>query len=795
MTQVFNLILSLLLSFLSLSMFAQNQAQGSISGILQSDNQEAIAYASISTFDSNQQFIAGTISDENGQFKLDGLPLTTLELKINYLGFQEFQQTIELSSSNKKIKLGTIALRPDKNLMDEVVISAEKSTYTQKLDKKIFNVGKDILAQNGSTSDVLNQVPQVSVTPDGAVSLRGNSAVQILINGRRSGLTMNNAIDQIAAENIAHIEVITNPSAAFNASGTAGIINIVLKKNTLKGWSGQLSLNGGFPANHIVMPSINYKNKKINLFANYRLRYSDYNGDYSLLQESKLPNDLSTLSKSERELRHDDGRSLYLGGDYYINDKNSITLAYYRSDIKDTDTTYLNYDFNQDIESRSFLRKGVSVERRNYNQLESNFTHQFKQNGHKWTMDLQYDFWNSTKDWTLQTSGDNEPLNIPSLLRTNTISGSQDFVIKTDYIKPLTEKSKLELGAQMETRTIDNDFVAEEEMDESWSIFRNYNFDIAYSERIAAAYAQYGTSIKKWNVQAGLRAEQTLIDIQDATSTYAEDYNYFNLFPSLFISRELNDHHSIQASYSRRIQRPSLWNLFPYREITDVNIIYLGNPNLRPAFTNGIDLSYMSVYDKWRFNPGVYVRSTNNVTTNYYSLNDDGIIAALPINIANRTELGTEFSLYYKPLKMTDFRGEFNYFYFNNMGSYNQESLDQTGSTWSFRVSNNLNLSNTTRVQTRFDYRGPNRTAQIQYFSSYDLSIGISQSFLDNRLSINVRGMNLLNSRYQRSLTDTPEYRIDENSTRIGRRYSVGLLYRINMKPRQRIRQENRQNR
>ncbi|MEO0877081.1 MAG: carboxypeptidase-like regulatory domain-containing protein, partial [Bacteroidota bacterium] len=272
------LIICLCSSFLLAQTTDTPKKQGTVKGKVLDELQQPVAYATISVSDAEGTLISGGITDEKGKFSLDKLPFGTLAVEVQFLGYQTFTQNVQLSNKERTISLSGIQLQPAQTQLEEVVVTAEHSQYSLQMDRKVFRVGKDVLAQGSNALDILNEVPQVAVDPTGSVTLRGNSQVQILINGRRTGLTMNNAIDQIDGENIDRIEVITNPSASFDANGSAGIINIVLKKNQEYGFKGQVSTTLGTPANYIVRPSLLYKSERLNFFANYRWRYSDYNG-------------------------------------------------------------------------------------------------------------------------------------------------------------------------------------------------------------------------------------------------------------------------------------------------------------------------------------------------------------------------------------------------------------------------------------------------------------------------------------------------------------------------------------
>ena len=769
-----------------------NESSGSIKGSLQDPNNQPIEYATISLFNSKSELVAGTISDENGAFDIQKIALGTYEISIEFLGYASItKKDIVLSSDSRKVDLSSITLNVDDQQLDAVEVIGERSSYNLQLDKKVFHVGRDVLSQGGSAIDILDQVPLVSVDPTGTVTLRGSSQVQILINGRRSGLTLNNAIDQIDGDNIEKIEVVTNPSSQYDANGSAGIINIILKKNKDEGLKGQVRLIAGSPASHMVIPSMTYKTKNINLFANLRWRYSDYNGIYSTTQTTFQDEQAFSLTNNEIEDRHDDGASGYFGADYYINDKNSITLAYLRNQTKDTDFTTLDYL----LDANEVTREGNSVENRNYNQIEANYTRTFLHENTKWTIDFQYDFWNSEKDWDLSTKGDMLPSQAPASLRTNNIAKSKDYVLMTDFEKPIGGKSKIEIGAKIENRIVTNDYIAEQEDDGKWSVFDGINNEFEYSEVISAAYTQIEKSFNKFELQLGVRGEYTQIDIGDAVEIFNDKKDYFNLFPTAFASYQINDANTIQGSYSRRINRPSLWNIYPFYEITDFNRQQIGNPDLDPSFTNGFEVSYLNIQDLLTINPTIFYKRTSNEFSTYLFQADSGTFILLPINIDQNNEAGIELSVRYRPLKFLSLNTEFNYYTFDEKGSYDSTQLDASGSSWGIRSSANVRLPKDARLQVRYDYRGPRKGAQIEYFGSSDLTIGINKNFLGEKINVSLRGSNILDSRIRRSKSESADYIIEQSNRRTGARYSVSVLYKFNQTSKDRMRNANRGNR
>ena len=781
---------TLFLIFIISTSIAQSNNSSIVGRIIDQQNLP-VSYATVSIKDMEENLILGGITEDNGKFELDKVAMGEYLLEVSFLGYESYTTKIQLNS--KKLKLDDIVLSTNENMLNEVNIRAEKSQYNIRMDKKIFNVGKDVIAQGGTALDVLDQVPQVSVQPSGAVELRGSSAVQILINGRRSGLTMNNAIEQIATENIDRIEVITNPSARYDASGSAGIINIILKKDKGEGLKGEIRTTVGTPANYILMPSLSYKTSKLNLFGNIRWRYSDYNGIYTVNQ-TNTGIDAFTLNSKEIEDRHDDGLTFYLGGDYIISENTNATLAYFRANTKDTDHTELDYELSRDEVNEDILRTGNSLERRDYNQLEANIDHKFATEGSKLTFNLQYDFWNSKKDWDLTTTADELPDNIEANLRTENKAGSKDLVISADLDWPLWG-GKFAAGLKSENRKVDNTYLAETLKSEAWETYSEIDNDVDYREMISAGYVDYSHALNKLQVKFGLRAEQSNIKVDDAESIYIEDKNYFNLFPSAFASYPISEAIEIQAGYSRRINRPSLWDIYPFSELTNINVVATGNPDLDPSYTNGYEISGSIRSEKLSFNPGLYYRKTSDAMDTYVAQDEEDFFTTTPVNIEEFNVYGMEFTTRYRPMDLLSFNLDFNYFLFDQSGNYEGTDMGAEGSTWRTRLNTNIRLKDNTRFMISYQYRGPQKNAQVDYLSSSDLSLSASRSFFNDQFEVSARAHNILDTRRSRSITQGTDYTIARDSRRTGARFSLNLAYKFNYSQRDRMRRENRGNR
>ncbi|MGY0038296.1 TonB-dependent receptor domain-containing protein [Pedobacter sp. NJ-S-72] len=625
-----------------------------------------VVYATVSIKDESLRLIAAGITDEKGAFRLNDIPVGNLTIEFRMMGYQTITKPLLITAAVNHINAGTIFLNPDSRLLKEIAVTSDKPAISLKLDKKVFETGKDILSQTGTAVELLNGVPAVSVGPSGTVSLRGSSNVLVLINGRRSGLTQGNALEQIPADQVERVEVITNPSSRYDAAGSSGIINIILKKNKKGGFNGQLRLVGGIPNETRITPSLNYKSDKLNVFSTFGIRLSDYVGLYTTKQSVSSEGNTAFLNQRQDENRHDDGKLLYFGADYLINDQQTVTLAFLKNSTHDHDKTAINYNYSsKNGADSSLLRNGESWERRSYNQLEFNYTRKFKQPGKKYTIDIQYDFWNSDKDWNLGTKKLLPVIESLPAIRTSSIGTSKDFMAQTDLVQPLDSNTTLEFGLKAENRRVTSEFRAEQQIGAGWNIIDNINNQLNYNELIGGAYAQLGSKIGKLAYhQLGLRTELTRVRVEDITGTYNNNKNYVRLFPTLSLTYQLAKGGAVQGSYSKRINRPSLNLLYPFNELTDFNAQFIGNPELNPSYADVFELGFLQRWNTFTFNPSVYYQNNSGTIQNYTFRNQNGIFITTPVNIDREIRKGVELSVLYNPLQWLQLSTELNAYSF-----------------------------------------------------------------------------------------------------------------------------------
>lgn len=769
-----------------------------VSGIVQEQpSKMPVIYATVSVKDESMKLIAAGITDEKGAFKLNDIPPGKLTIEFTMIGYQTITKHLLITTAVNHINTGTIFLNTDSKLLKEIAVISDQPAITLKLDKKVFETGKDILSQTGSAVDLLNGVPAVSVGPSGVVSLRGSSNVLILINGRRSGLTQGNALEQIPADQVERVEVITNPSSRYDAAGSSGIINIILKKNKKGGLNGQLRLVGGVPNETRITPSLNYKSDKLNVFSTFGIRLSDYVGLYTTNQSVFNNGATTLLNQRQDENRHDDAKLLYFGADYLLNDQQTVTVAFLKNSTHDHDKTALNYNYMNTGHGAdsSLLRNGESWERRSYNQLEFNYTHKFKRPGKKHTIDVQYDFWSSDKDWNLGTKKLLPVIETLPIVRTSSISTSKDFMAQTDFTLPLDSNTIFEFGLKAENRRVTSEFKAEQQQGEEWNIVDNINNQLNYNELIGGAYTQLSSKIGKLAYQLGLRTELTRVRVEDRAGTYNNNKNYVRLFPTLSLTYQLAKGGAIQGSYSRRINRPSLNLLYPFNELTDFNARFIGNPELNPSYANVFELGFLQRWNTFTLNPSVYYQNNKGTIQNYTFRNQDGIFITTPVNIDGETRQGAELSVLYNPLQWLQWNTEFNAYRFKQTGWYEMHNFNYSGDVFTSRLSTQVKFKNKLSFQCRYNFTGAQSNAQSYSAAMHYIDLGASKNLLKDKATLLLDITNVFNLHSYQTTTTGNDYVMAQTSIPNAARYRLTFVYRLNLKDNQSVRQAKSGNR
>ncbi len=741
--------------------------------LLEKNNQNPIELASIAILDSETNaIIQETTSNTKGHFEVKVKP-GKYHLHINFFDFEPvvFNQLQILEDKN----IGKIFLTlKETKVLDEVKVITEKSSIETRLDKKIFNVGKDLITKGGSANDILNNVPSVSVNAIGTVSLRGNSSVRILINGKPSVMTQNNGLEQIPAESIERVEVITNPSAQYDAQGTSGIINIILKKNKVNGFGSSITATTGVPNNNSVGVNMNYKKEKFNLFTDIRYGRISILGNDKLFRTNYENNQASSYidQKTDRK-RHVNRFNLYFGSDYYINQNNTLTASYYYR--RNTNKSEVDYLFSYLDANKNETQ--VITANENYNepqisnQIELNYVKTFVKKGKKITANIQYDFWNDDEnEWITEKT--QSPTPSFKTLKSRDIESSKDVVFQSDMSFPLTEKSKIDIGLKGEIRRINSDYIVWENAIQIDSLTNLLHYD----ERIFGIYSQYSNGYKKFQYQLGLRAEHFNTGSSDLKNEFRTNKNYTKLFPTIHLTYEIKNNINLQLSYSKRIDRPSFYQLNPFGGIADRRNIRIGNPDLNPMYTDSFELGTLFKWEKFTLNPSVYYQYTNNLFDITVTRNANDYLVEKSINLGTENRYGLEFNTTYTPYKWWFLSSDFNFFNFDQKGLFTVS--DQS---WFSRLNSRIKVSNWS-IQNNFNIIGAKKTGQISSQNQLWADMAIGKEFWKEKASLTLKVDNIFDSRIDRNYIRGANYTIDSERRFSGTRASLTFTYKLNRK-------------
>jgi len=785
--------------FFVLTAFSQKPI--TISGkVIDALSKQPLEYATIVIKNTETQKISGGITDAKGIFSVK-TPAGFYEISVEFISFKS--KKYPKQNITKDLDLGTITLSEDSKSLDEVVIIAEKTTVDIRLDKKVFNIGKDLSIRGGNASDVLGNVPSVQVDVEGTVSLRGNENVTILIDGRPSalvGLNGAEALRQIPAEAIEKVEVITSPSARYDAEGTAGILNIILRKNKLTGFNGSLQLDLGYPERLGTAFNANWRTKKWNLFTNTGFRYNETLGN-ALSESNFLSSNAQNALVVEQRNFGRLGRSIFtsFGAEYYLSQNSSIigNIVFNGGNDDDVNTNDIDrFDANGNINEATFRREAEG-EDENRLQYTLDYVNTFDGKGKKLSINLQYstemeDILNNITEIDTQT-------NILNDLEQVIEEQNEDrALLQIDYVHPVGENIQYEAGYRGNYRDIFNSFyLAERQVFPDGPLVPDagLNNSFNYEEFVNAAYFQYGQKFNKISFLGGLRYEYTTTEIVQQTSTTSSKRNYGNLFPTVNLGYEFRDGENMTIGYNRRIRRPRGRNLNPFPSRSSEANIYTGNVNLNPVITDAFDIGYLKRWDKFTLSTSLYYNISNDnweriqEDTGDVTDNGDPITRRFPINLSTQERLGLEFTLNYRPFKIWNINSDFNLFRVTTDGDYTNpttnvtQSFDFENTAFFIRLNQKITLPGKTDLQINTNYRGPSQNAQTKSQGVFSMNLAASKDLFNEKASISLNFSDVFNSRISRRTTNIPGF-LDQYSEFQWRepQFRVSFVYRFNQK-------------
>lgn len=734
---------------------------GTISGrVLDAVLNEPLPYVNIVIKDASEKVITGGITDSEGNFTIEKIPEGSVKVEITFIGYKTILKQETVGKGSYKINLGDILLEEDSASLDEVTVVAETSTIQQKVDRKVITIGKDLTTSGPTASDIMTNLPSVNVDQQtGDISLRGNQNVQVMVDGKLTNISPAQLLRQIPSTSIKQIELITNPSAKYNPDGLSGIINIILHKNVNVGFNGNLTFGLAYQETPKFNSSIdmNYRNGKLNFFGNYgnNINRNENYGNINRTNDSSI----QLFNFLNRGTSH-----LYkVGFDYYINEKNTISI-FTNQNIFDGDTFGTTAIRFVDASNNEF-QNNFNENENNSKQYNFNYKLDFDKEGHNIELEVDHNIFEG------ESFSDNNFVVQTDFIEDNLVDRTRT-TINLDYVNPLSEKSKLELGLQ--ARLFDNEinyFSDARLRDQNGNPFpADINFD--YARNIYSAYANYNTSFEKWSVQLGLRAETVNVESEALQTNLSDNSNLFipfendytEFYPSAFVTYNASEKNTFQFSYSRRIDRPGIGQVNPLPEWNTPLISSFGNQELLPKFTNSFELNYTRNLEKGSITGGVFYRIINDEINRAVFIDpaDLNRIILTFDNFDNTSAYGIEVNGSYRFFKWWNVNGSFDLFgqtqrsiterldVPTDVATVNdiiREEVKVDNVIWNFRVFNNFKVNEDLSFSLFGLYRGKNKGVQFTQDVFAFVNVGMRYNFLeDNRATFSLNFNDIFNT-------------------------------------------------
>ncbi|UOK43833.1 MULTISPECIES: TonB-dependent receptor domain-containing protein [Flavobacterium] len=762
---------------------APSAALGSVSGkVIDKATKEPIGYASVSVKEGDK-VVTGAVTQDNGNFNITNLELKSYTLVVQFIGYKTFSKAFTLTSADKSINFGTIAIESEATQLEGVNIVAERSNIVQKIDRKVVNVGKDLIASGTTASEIMNNIPTVSIDPQTKeLSLRGNSNVRVLIDGKPSNIEASQLLQQIPSSSIKQIELITSPSAKYNPEGMSGIINIILHKNTNDGFNGSINAGVTFgitPKTNTAL-NLNYRVGKVNFYSNYGYNHG-INANNGWVNSAN-PGKENLQNFEFRNLGN--SHVLKLGMDYYINEKNTFSF-YTNQNIAHTDG-YGQTTTNYFADTKNDLYQHFDNENENKTHTyDLAFKHDFDKKGENIEFQANYSKTknNENTDYDNTATVTNGPLFSESTAL-NLIDGVTDYAqFNIDYVNPLSESLKMELGAESRIQTTENDFISTEDGSEYFSPYtfsKDSNYDFTFDRNIHAVYSNFSKQWNsKWSSQIGLRAEYYEIEgdfhrvddyfqsnLTPPSTTETQDDTVtdeiFTVYPSLFVNYMADEKNSYNFNYSRRVDRPSIGQLSPIREWTTPLMESKGNPTLEPQFTNSVEVNYTRNIKMGSITSGVFYRhitneisrvvfnDPNNVERkilsydNFDDNNAFGVESSANLKFTKWWAANVSADAYFKTVKGT----------VQNAITSELENAQADVTNFNARMNNTFTATKDIRFQLFGMYRGEDLSLQFKRKAMYKADFGMTYNVL--------KGMGTFTLRFN-DIFDTMHFAFDGN--------------------------------
>jgi outer membrane receptor protein involved in Fe transport len=772
---------------------AQDLSNGKLTGkVVDNQNNETVPFATAVLINrKTKATVKVAQTDADGSLIMNDVPTGVFTFKISYVGYQTMvRDSVAITKNQRLISLGTIKMKAAKgNILSEVTITGQKSPIQLGIDKKVFAVDQSLVSEGGSAGDLLQNVPSVQTDVDGNVSLRGSTGVKVLIDGKPSLIAGGNiaqVLASIPASSIETVEVITNPSAKYDAEGQSGIINIVLKKNTKLGFNGNVALTAGNRDNYNGNVSLSFQNKKINIYGNYGYRYGNRpGGGYNNIQYLTRKDSLAYADQLSNWESTDKSHNVKAGLDYYLTDKDILGFSGGFNSRDNDRTEFLNINKYRPERAPLEFSKRTNTNNGNGHSYDLNFdySHKFKPNQE---LTFNFGYSNGTNDNfqlynTSVYSVNGAPVTTSPELLNNTNDGTnKNYNIQLDYTMPLGKLGKIETGYRSQIKFSDANTVAKKFDNASGTYVDNLPLsnDFDSKDQVHALYLNYQNQIKNFGYQIGLRAEDALLNTNSGGYNQAGQFAtapariaYKRLYPSVYLTQKFTGEQQIQLSYTRRVNRPRPWDTNPFIDYSDPLNWRQGNPNLLPEDVHSFELGYSKFWPKVTLISSAYMRQTNDLIQRVRSVPDaDGVIITTPQNLTKDLSSGLEFIAKVDAVKAWNFTANVNIYHSKIDAVPAYDIKGNSGFSWNANLTNNFVLPHSITLQVRADYNSSQVMAQGTRKAMYGIDGGAKYDFKNKKASLSLNVRDIFNTRKWAMVTQ------DTNSIIDFQRYQQGPM-------------------
>ncbi|TAJ06847.1 TonB-dependent receptor [Marinilabiliaceae bacterium JC017] len=765
--------------------------KGVIKGVVfDKGKKHPIEYATVAVYRAkDNSVVTGTVTDQNGAFKIAGLDEGDYYVVVSFLGYDPKQfDAISLKKGNRLFDVGDVVLRSASESLDEVEVVAERQSIDYRIDKKVVSVGKQMTAASLSAIEVLENVPSVRVDIEGNVSLRGSSGFTVLIDGKPSILEPSDALRQIPASTIENIEIITNPSVKYRPDGNAGIINVITKKNRLQGVQGLINANVGSYDRYGGDFLLNWQKEKVNFYigADYNKRGfpSEMHRDRSTFRNDTISR---LMSDGEYERRFNMA-GIRAGLDLDLTDKDALSFGFRYGDRTMASESELDFkEWTEPGVGESEYKSFEESERGgDYYSLTGTYKHQFEEKGHELSAQLDFSKRNSD-EWSLtELLDDNDRVTDGKRSTENGPSLRSEF--RLDYTRPVGHGDKLETGFQgrLSNSEDENKLFTLNLNSGEYELEPEYSNNTEYTRNIYSVYGLYAGKRGNLGYQAGLRGEYTYREITTLKDDQTFTIDRWDLFPTIHLSYDLPGEHQLMTSYSRRIHRSRGYHLEPFVTWRDAYNVRQGNPDLSPEYIDSYELGYLKDFDKVQVSLETYYRVTHNKVERVKSVYQEGgagdqnIILTTYENIGTDYSLGAEAMVSFRPFKWWNVDLTGNLYNYKVEGTLYDEPFSNTTLNWSTRVNNTIKVHKTMQFQLNGSYDSPTATAQGRTEGYYMVNAAVRADFMDRKMSAVLQVRDLFQTGSWESTSEGPDFREYGKFNRKSPFVTLTLSYRLN---------------